>query len=299
MAARAKGAKFLKTSVAAPNANVVKSYAKLPKLDEDAKKAEAEEDGNVVAVATSVVEEVPAVESAAPKKKLTWQEKMQLKKQFKSDVESARSKMEGKAANSAQSDAQKEAAATEASTAAVAEAASAVEAAAVPAETKEEANADSEAQPKPAKKFRPRGKFVVPPPEPAPPLQKAPKINLKQAPPIKNLVTPETDEPVAGIIAEESSMTSTDVATSSTTTTAETTTTALTPCETPVENQALKLQMVDPAGMLASQSNGQVEVDYTDFVTSAAQICLTPKPDTVKAVKWKNNMVSVSHYASQ
>jgi len=61
----------------------------------------------------------------------------------------------------------------------------------------------------------------------------------------------------------------------------------------------LKLQMVDPSELLHLQMSDEVEVDYSGIVTSAAQISLTPMPETAKTVKWKKtNLVTVSHVES-
>merc|ERR1719259_1560449 len=133
---------------------------------------------------------------------------------------------------------------------------------------------------KSAKKFKPKV-FAGPPRDVTPPLQKPPKINLKEAPPIR-FVTEVPQVIRTEIVDASFSMMQHQQQ------------------QQQQQQQTLKLQMVDPAVMLTEQWNGQAEVDYSaDMVTSAAKICLSPTPEPAKTVKWKTtNLVTVSHFAS-
>ena len=131
---------------------------------------------------------------------------------------------------------------------------------------------------KSAKKFKPKV-FAGPPRDVTPPLQKPPKINLKEAPPIR-FVT-EVPQVIRTEIVDASFL---EAAESSSSSSFSMTQHQQQPQQQ--QQQTLKLQMVDPAVMLTEQWNGQAEVDYSaDMVTSAAKICLSPTPEPAKTVE--------------
>jgi len=282
-----KGSRFMKTKIppTAVQSDITKSYVNLPKPEKDIKNLQVQsESSEAPPVVTAAAQ---TKETAKTSKKTAWSEKLKQRQQQQQQQQ------------------QQQIAETAAATEAEGE-----------AETIEEAQPAVEAgQPQKAK-FRAKACFVVPPPDPEPPLRKPPKINLKLAPPIRSDETEQktqitvTEAPLspsstcvrrARHASAELMTTMTTSTSSSTATTSEVmevreATQQLVSTEAAAgKKQVLRLQMVDPGQMLQLAS-GQVEVDYTaaaagaEVVTSAARICLSPRPET----RPKNTMVSVS-----
>merc|ERR1719431_196219 len=151
-----KGSRFMKTKIppTAVQSDITKSYVNLPKPEKDIKNLQVQsESSEAPPVVTAAAQ---TKETAKTSKKTAWSEKLKQRQQQ-------------------QQQQQQQIAETAAATEAEGE-----------AETIEEAQPAVEAgQPQKAK-FRAKACFVVPPPDPEPPLRKPPKINLKLAPPIRS-----------------------------------------------------------------------------------------------------------------